>query len=144
MQMEYTGNRRRPGMMPRGFRDDFEQWMGALRFAPQIDFPPVNIWTGADGAIVTAEIPGINSDQLDITVHGETVTLRGTREPEHLEGKAVPRRQERIYGAFTRTIVLPYRVDPDNVVARFERGVLFLELPRPAADKPRHIKVAHA
>jgi HSP20 family protein len=104
----------------------------------------VNVWTGADGAIITAEIPGVSPDQLDITVHGNTVTLRGKRDPESVANTANTIRQERAFGDFTRTVVLPFRVDPDNVAARFERGIVFVELPRPAADKPRHIKVARA
>jgi HSP20 family protein len=47
-----------------------------------------------------------------------------------------------MHGPFARTIVLPFRVDADKVSARFDRGVLTLELPRPAADRPRQIKVA--
>jgi HSP20 family protein len=51
-------------------------------------------------------------------------------------------RQERQQGPFARTLVLPFRVDADKVAAHFNRGVLTLDLPRPAADKPRHIQVA--
>jgi HSP20 family protein len=147
MLMEYSGGNSRWPDLFRNMRygqDDMARLLGGLRLAPQTEFPPVNVWTGTDGAVVTAEIPGISPDQLDITVHGNTVTLRGTRDPEPLADKANAIRQERAFGDFTRTVILPFRVDPDNVDARFERGIVFLELPRPAADKPRHIKVARA
>ena len=86
----------------------------------------------------------VSPDQLDVTVHQDTVTLRGKREPEALDGDAVVHRQERPQGPFTRTVVLPFRVDADRVSARFERGVLTLELPRPESDKPRKVRIAHA
>lgn len=169
MLMEYSGgNGRWPDLFRnmRRSQDEMSRLLGGLRLAPQAEFPPVNVWTGTDGAIITAEVPGISPEQLDITVHGNTVTLRGKREPEFggdtsasntsasntstsdasTAGTSTPNtiRQERVFGEFTRTVVLPFRVDPDNVAARFERGIVFVELPRPAADKPRHIKVARA
>jgi HSP20 family protein len=83
-------------------------------------------------------------DQLDVTVHQDTVTLRGRREPEQVEGEVVVHRRERPYGPFTRTFILPFRVDADRVSAGFTRGILTLELPRPESDKPRHVKISHA
>ena len=53
-------------------------------------------------------------------------------------------RRERPHGPFTRTFILPFRADADRVSARFDRGVLTLELPRPESDKPRHVKIVHA
>ena len=122
-------------------QDEIGRLFGGLRFDVRAEFPPVNIWVGPDGAIVTAEVPGITPDQIDITAHFNTVTVRGRRDPEPMEEEASVLRRERPYGAFSRTIVLPFRVDAEKVAARFERGVLRLDLPRPAADKPRHIKV---
>jgi len=111
--------------------------------AVRAEFPPVNLWAGPDGALVTVEVPGVSPEEIEITVHQDTVTLRGKREPEILED-AVEHRRERMHGAFQRSIVLPFRVDADGVSARFDRGVVTLELPRPAADKPRQVKVARA
>jgi HSP20 family protein len=75
-------------------------------------------------------------------VHQDTVTLRGKRDPEIMGGEdVIVHRQERAHGPFSRTVVLPFRVDADQVSARFDRGILILELPRPAADKPRRIAI---
>jgi HSP20 family protein len=145
MLMEYSGgNGRWPDLFRnmRRSQEEMGRLLGGLRLAPQAEFPPVNVWAGTDGAIITAEIPGVSPEQLDITVHGNTVTLRGKRDAETIGDTSNTIRQERALGDFTRTVVLPFRVDPDNVAARFERGIVFIELPRPAADKPRHIKVA--
>lgn len=146
MLMEYSGGNRWPDAA-RAMRQAQERmnWLlGDLSLAGETEFPPVSVWAGADGALMTAEVPGISVDQIDITVHRDTVTLRGKREPENLGGNSTVLRQERPYGDFARSIVLPFRVDADKVAARFENGILVLEMPRPEADKPRHIKVTHA
>jgi HSP20 family protein len=130
-------------------QDEMNRLFGGLRFPQSADFPPVNVWAGADGTTVMAQVPGVNPDELDITVHQDTVTLRGKRDPEPPDADApdtetIVHRQERPLGPFTRTIVLPFRVDADKVSARFDRGLLTLELPRPEADKPHQIKIARA
>jgi HSP20 family protein len=127
----------------RRMQGDINRLFGALPYAAQAEFPPVNVWAGLEGAVVTTEIPGINPDALDITVYQDTVTLRGTRDPEIAGDDVIVHRQERPHGPFTRTVVLPFRVDADKVSARFARGILTLELPRPEADKPRQIKIPH-
>src|SRR5258708_32855600 len=128
----------------RRMQGDFNRLFGRLPFTQQEEFPPVNVWAGIDGAVVTAEVPGVDPDTLDITVYQDTVTLRGKRDPEVVGDDVVVHRQERPHGPFARTVVLPFRVDADNVSARFANGILTLELPRPAADKPRQIKIPHA
>jgi HSP20 family protein len=123
---------------------DMDRLMRGFRLAPQPEFPLMNVWAGADGAVIAAEIPGVVPEELDIAVHQNTVTLKGTRAAEPLAEDAVVHRKERITGAFVRTVTLPFRADGDNASARFSRGVLHLELPRPEADKPHHIKVNRA
>jgi HSP20 family protein len=145
----YTAESRWPDLFRemRRAQDEISRRFGGFggpRLALRTEFPPVNVWAGADGAVVKAEIAGVSPDQIDITVHQDTVVLRGKRDPEVVDKEAIVHRRERTHGAFSRTVVLPFRVDADKVAARFDRGVLTLELPRPAADKPRHVKVAHA
>jgi HSP20 family protein len=112
---------------------------------PTAEYPPVNVWVSPEGAVMTAAVAGVKPDQVDITVHQNTLTLRGDREAEAQgEGEVIVHRQERVLGPFSRTIVLPFRVDADRVSAKFERGVLTLTLPRPAADQPRRIKITTA
>jgi HSP20 family protein len=147
MLMEYAPTGTWPDLFLRGGRQaqrDFGALFEGLRLGPRTEFPPVNVWAGRDGAIVTAEIPGVAPEQIDITVHQDTVTLRGRREREIKDEDVAVHRQERAFGDFARTVVLPFRVDADKVSARFERGVLILTLPRPEADKPRQIKIARA
>jgi HSP20 family protein len=118
--------------------------MFGLGLVAGIDYPAVSVWAGSDGMIVAAQLPGIDPDQLEVTVHQDTLTLKGTRAMEEIDGEAVCHRRERVHGAFKRDLVLPLRVDADKVSARYEQGVLRLELPRPAEDKPRHLKIARS
>ena len=155
MLREYTAPTRFPAVfrdmrLPDLFRDmrraqdDMTRLFGGLRLGLRTEFPAANVWANPDGALITAQVPGVQPDQLDVTVHQDTVTLRGKRDPEPIEGEVIVHRRERPYGAFTRTFILPFRVDADRVSARFNRGILTLELPRPESDKPRHVKITHA
>ena len=123
-------------------QSDLSRAIGSLRFAPtQTDYPLINVWANAEQAILCAEVPGVEPDALDISVHQDTVTLRGTREPEPLSEGDVVHRAERTAGAFARSFTLPFHVDPDGVKASFKHGVLTLELPRPESERPKRIKV---
>jgi HSP20 family protein len=123
---------------------DLNRLFGGLRFYPPTEFPSLNLWTSPDGAIIAAEVPGVASEDLDITIQRDTVTVRGNRPPEPVDDRTVVQRQERPHGPFARTIVLPFRVDAEKASARFERGVVTLTLPRPEDDKPHQIKVTRS
>jgi len=105
------------------------------------NFPALNLWTSEKDVIVTAEIPGIDPESLDISVLDETLTLSGTRTLEELKEGETYHRQERGHGRFTRTLVLPFKVNANKVTAVYERGVLNVTLPRAEEDKPKKIKV---
>ncbi|MBW8269622.1 Hsp20/alpha crystallin family protein [Caldovatus aquaticus] len=127
-------------------RQEMDRLFGELMPTLRREFPPMNIWAGENGVVVTAQVPGVRPDDLEITVHENTLTLKGRREPD--PQAAAPdvayHRQERSYGSFARTVALPFRVDPEKVNARFDNGILTVELPRPEADKPRRIQVKKA
>lgn len=107
-------------------------------------FPAINLYSGDEGVILTAEIPGVEMEELDITVLGETLTLSGTRNMGEDEEGITYHRRERSQGNFTRTVELPFRVDSDNVEAKFSNGVLHVMLPRTEEEKPRKISVKTA
>ena len=77
------------------------------------EFPALNIWTGDDGALVTAELPGMTPADLEISVVGESVVLRGARHENEPQGQWL--RRERPQGQFVRTLELPFRVNGDKV-----------------------------
>jgi len=105
------------------------------------EFPPVNIWTADDDVVVTAEIPGVEASDLDISVHGNTLTLRGSLSHEQPEEGQRYHRRERNSGSFARSWHLPFEVDREKIDAKLESGVLELTLPRSEQDKPKKIQV---
>ncbi len=107
-------------------------------------YPAMNVWTNENGAVVTAELPGIDPDALDIAVVENTLTLSGERKPIELGEGDVYHRRERGYGKFTRSFQLPFNVEAGKVQAVYEKGVLHITLPRAEADKPRKIVVKAA
>jgi HSP20 family protein len=122
---------------------EFERLNRGLTRGPAstADFPAFNVWMAADNAVVTSEIPGIDSKDIEISVVGKTVTLRGTRAPEQTKEKEAYHRRERWHGRFSKTFELPFEVDADRVGAKYAKGILYIALPRAEADKPRKIVV---
>jgi len=110
-----------------------------LRSAPA--YPSLNVWTNEESLNVTAEVPGVRPEDIDISVVGDTLTLSGTRKPEELDENTRYHRQERGYGDFARSLQLPFPVDVNKVEATFHNGVLMVAMPRAEADKPRKITV---
>jgi len=104
-------------------------------------YPAVNVWRKDDSVVVTAEMPGVEPGDIDLSVEGDTLTIRGSRKPEELKEGEEYHRQERHSGAFVRAIELPFRVDPEKVDARYEKGILRVTLPRAEEDKPKQITV---
>ena|SRR3972149_2060518 len=94
-----------------------------------------------DDVIVKASAPGIKPDDLDISVTGDLLTLKGEVKTEEKIEKGSYIRQERRYGVFERTLSLPTSVVADQAKAEFEHGVLTLTLPKAEEVKPRSIKV---
>jgi HSP20 family protein len=109
------------------------------RAAPS--YPAMNVWTNEDGGIVTAELPGVDPGDIEISVRDDTLTLRGSRKAVELEEGTTYHRRERGSGAFARTVELPFRVEGGKVEATFEKGVLKISLPRAEEDKPKKITI---
>jgi HSP20 family protein len=129
------------------FRDpwkEFERMSSALsRMAasPGYDFPGVNVWTSADKAVVTTELPGMKSADIDISVEDDTLTIRGKRTVEELKPDEAYHRRERWGGQFTKSVALPFRVDADKIEAKYQKGILILTMPRSESDKPKKISI---
>ena len=128
----------------RRIQDEINRTFGDQRWLPPAEYPAINVWRGPDGIVVTAEIPGVALEDVDLTVHQNTLTIKGRREPEAKEPEASFHRRERSFGPFTRTIALPYNVEADQVRASAQNGILTVRLPRPESDKPRKIKISQS
>jgi HSP20 family protein len=113
-------------------------------FAPAFrDFPPINIWLGENSVVVTSELPGVTRDDVTLNLQEDVLTLEGSRRPGEDQG-ANWQRRERAYGSFSRAVQLPFRVDANKVQARFDNGVLEVELQRLEADRPKKIEIRAA
>ncbi len=81
-------------------------------------------------------------DDIDVSVENGTLTLRGERKYEKEVDSESAHRQERFYGSFTRSFVLPTAIDPDRIQAGYKDGILEVVLPKAEEAKPRRIKIA--
>jgi HSP20 family protein len=104
-------------------------------------FPPLNIYTGKENVLVTAELPGVDPQAIDISILGNALTLSGVRQAQELKEGEVCHRAERTQGEFQRTVELPVKVNPDKVEASYAQGILRVTLPRSEEDKPKLVKV---
>jgi HSP20 family protein len=102
--------------------------------------PAVNLYETGDSYVLTAELPGLRVEDLEITVERDRLTLRGERRIEHPE-EASLHRAERRGGAFRRTLQLPVEVDGEKVDAVYRNGVLTLRIPKAPEHQPRRITV---
>ena len=125
----------------RRLHDEMNRLFSSYQPAPSASFPTVNAFANEDGIALAAQLPGVQQDDLEISVFRDTLTLRGRRQPGASERQAYHRR-ERGHGEFVRNISLPFRVDPDRVDATVQDGVLRISLHRPEQDKPKRIKVS--
>ncbi len=111
------------------------------RGALDAQFPPVNVWSGEQKAVVTAEVPGVKAEDLDVSVEDGQLTIRCSREPEGTREGEQYLRQERWHGGFSRSVSLPFRIDQDKVSATYKDGILRVELPRAEEAKPSRIRI---
>ena len=104
-------------------------------------FPAINLWTNENTAFITAELPGLESDDIKLSVLDQNVVLEGSRKPEVPSEGETYHRQERGFGNFKRSIQMPFPLNADKVVAKFENGILSISLPRAEEDKPKRITI---
>jgi len=104
-------------------------------------FPLVNVTELSDSYVVTAEIPGMKKEDLEIKIEGDTLTLKGERKPVDGGEVASYHRRERATGIFQRSLTLPGKLDADNVKATYKDGVLRVNLRKTAAAMPKQIQI---
>ena len=125
--------------MNRLFRDSFSEGQEALTTSTFA--PPVDVYEDEHNVTLKIEVPGIDEKDIDVRIENNTLTVHGERKFEKEEKEENYRRVEREYGSFTRSFTLPNSVDPENVQANYEKGVLKIKLAKKAEAKPKQIKV---
>jgi HSP20 family protein len=104
--------------------------------------PPVDIVEEKDRILLTAELPGFQENDVEVQMEGGVLTIRGERKSESEKEGRTFHRMERSYGQFVRSFTLPNNVDRDNIKAKFNNGLLEIELPKREEAKPRQIKIS--
>jgi HSP20 family protein len=138
---EFSGLQDRLNRMNRLFRESFspespEEALTTTSFAP-----PVDIYEDEHTITLKMEVPGIDEKDIDVRIEGNTLTVHGERKLEKQEKEENYRRIERRYGSFSRSFTLPSSVDPNQVSAHYDKGVLMIDLAKRAEAKPKQIKV---
>ncbi len=145
---QYTIYRPRAGDPWANF-DDLRREMDALlgRFgaggprAARGVFPATNLYETPEGYVLTAELPGVSPSDIEVSIEGTTLTLRGERKIDRGNGETNAHRLERGAGSFRRAFELPAEVDVEKVQAIHRNGVLLLRLPKTPERQPRRISV---
>ena len=130
-----------------GVRSDIDRLMGALTGgAPRSSLPTrwapsADVIEREDEIVITAELPGVKDEDVEITVHEGLLRIAGQRELSERVDDDRYHRLERSYGSFERTFPLPPGVDPDAISAGIAYGVLKITIPKPAAPEPTRVAV---
>jgi HSP20 family protein len=106
-----------------------------------VPFPAIDIVETDDALDISAEVPGVKQDALDVSISGNTLTLKGEKSADHQETENNCHRIERRYGSFRRQIPLGFTPEDGAVDARFSNGVLSLHIPKPTAFKTHVRKI---
>jgi HSP20 family protein len=121
--------------------NEFRPYRLASDLGSEFGYVPVDISETDDEFVVKANLPGVEPEDVDVQVHGDTVTIRGEAKSESEEKDGNWLRRERRYGVFTRSFNLPATIDSAKASADFEHGVLKLTLPKSETERPKSIKV---
>ncbi len=127
--------------MSRLFDDVFGQRLARVQWTDGIWNPSVDVTEDKDSVVVKAEMPGLNKDDIKISVQDSILTLKGEKKQEKEEKETDYHRIERSYGSFCRSFQLPTTVRADKIKANYEDGVLSIILPKTEEVKPKEIPI---
>jgi HSP20 family protein len=130
----------------RDLEREMDRWLRSVNFTMEgvragRAYPAVNVYELDDEFLLTAELPGARAEDLELSVTGGVVTLRGARRNETDVNDERFRRSERPRGVWERTLALPSRVREEDLKAELNNGVLRLHLPKAPSTQPRQIRV---
>ncbi len=122
----------------------FEDFLGEKgTFLPEAGswVPAVDVSETDDNILVKAELPGMESKDIDVSVQGDILVIKGEKKEEKESKEENFHRIERRRGTFARSIRIPVPVDPDNITAQYDKGVLTVTLPKKEENKAKQIEV---
>jgi len=103
--------------------------------------PAVDIYEDEQKLVLKLEVPGVKQEDLDIRLENQTLTVKGERKFETAEKEENFHRIERRFGSFVRSFTLPVSVDTASIAAKYDNGVLAIELAKKEAAKPRQVRI---
>lgn len=125
--------------LPKSFWDDgFRMpaaWAGKV--VPSLEMHDAN-----GKVTITAELPGVEEKDIEVSADDDMLTISGEKKSEVEAKEGETYRSERSYGKFSRSVSLPFNIDPDKVDARFDKGVLKLTIAKPPSAQPKAKKIA--
>jgi HSP20 family protein len=130
--------------MDRLLEDSFVSPLSWRRVNGEALSPSLDVHQTPDEIVVTAALPGLRPEDVDITITGQTLSIRGEFKADDEISRDQYLYRERRYGTFHRQLQLPVRVQGDSAAADFENGVLTLRIPKSEEVKPRQIQVKAA
>ena len=140
--------RRRVENAPAAFRREFDDLMQRFFGAERPDWlsgrgfsPAVDVTENDSEVLVKAELPGIDQKDIEVSLSGDVLTIKGEKREEKEEKSESVHRIERSYGSFSRAFTLPCEVKSEAVEAKFKDGVLSLKLPKSETSKKKSIKI---
>lgn len=107
-------------------------------------YPALNVFEETDKMVITAEMPGVKPEDLEVSLQGDTLTVQGRRASQNEEGIQSFHRREIESGSFSRALSLPVKVDPGRIEARLANGILTMTLMKAVEATPRQIRVQTA
>jgi HSP20 family protein len=126
-------------LFDRFFRRDFA--IPGDPLGKELWFPTADILEDKKKITLKVEIPGVEAEDIDVSLDGRRLTIKGEKKQEKEEKEENYHRTERIYGQFRRSIELPAEVDPSKVDASYKRGVLKIELKKTKESHPKKIVI---
>jgi HSP20 family protein len=123
--------------------DDFGR-VGLRRGGAGTLTPRLDVTETADELVIEAELPGIDPKDVDVDLEGDVLTISGEKKIDREDKSKGYHMVERAYGSFERSVALPFRADPDQIKATFDKGVLRISMPKPPEAKVEKKKITVA
>jgi HSP20 family protein len=120
------------------FRGDWGGSGQSPEFAPRFDVKETK-----DTYVITADLPGVKDEELDVSLSGNLLTISGKREEEHREEGESYYAMERSHGSFARSFTMPNGVDAESVTADLKQGVLAVRIPKKPEAQPKRIAIGN-
>jgi HSP20 family protein len=136
-----------PSYQPLNILDEIERFVSDIResrtpivYGTELH-PRLDVYEEKDELVVRAELPGIQKEDVDISLENDCLTINGEKKQEEVSEEVTYYSCERCFGTYSRSVSLPFPVEGDKISATFENGLLEIRLPKAEEAKAKHIEV---